>query len=142
MASVATKLQVAAAAAAVSVSAVFATGAANAAPQLELPTAPVSQVVGDFAQAPGDLLYFSQVISIQAAGSSIRFRTGVLERRATRLEAYAARYPDTFFGRAAAQAAERARAERARLGSITLSACRGGEGIAMGPYGTVTRGAC
>ncbi|PRC46016.1 hypothetical protein C6A85_92235 [Mycobacterium sp. ITM-2017-0098] len=123
-------------------SAVFATGAANAAPQVALPAAPVTQITGDFAQAPGDLLYFGQVMSIQMAGSSIRFRSSVLESRATRLEAYAARYPDTFFGRAAAQAAERARAERARLGSITLSACRDGEGIAMGPYGTVTRGAC
>ncbi|MGE2836592.1 hypothetical protein [Mycobacterium sp. SMC-4] len=142
MTAVVTKLQVGAAALAVGAAAAFTPVAANAAPAVSTPAAPVHQVIGELPQAPGDFMYYSRVISLQIAASSIRFRTAVLDRRATRLEEYAAKYPNTWFGRQAAATAERLRERRAIYGGITFSACHNGSGIQVGPYGTVTRDAC
>lgn len=137
-----TKLNVTAAALAVGATAALAPIAANAAPAVSIPTAPVHQVVGDLAQAPGDFFYATQVISLQVLASNIRFRSASLDRRATRLEAYAAAHPDSFFGQQAAATAARLRDRRADYGDISFTACRGGSGIAVGPYGTVTSGPC
>ncbi len=142
MNTVATRFQVTAAAAAVAAAAALAPIAANAAPAVQLPTAPVSQLVGDLAQSPADVIFFAQTVSIQAIGASIRFRTDALDRRATRLEDYAAAHLGTFFGDSAALRATRLRDRRAEYGSLSLSACNGGTGIQMGGYGAVTTGPC
>lgn len=142
MNAVVTKLNVTAAAIAVGAAAVFAPIAANAAPAVSLPTAPVNQVVGDLAQTPGDLLYAGQVLSLQILARNIQTRSASLDRRATRLEAYAAAHPDTYFGQRAAATAERLRDRRADYGDISFTACRGGSGVAVGPYGTFTTGPC
>ncbi len=143
MNAIATKCQVTVAALAVGgAAAAFAPVAANAAPAVQVPAAPVQQVAGDFAEAPGDFLFFSKVVSLQLIASNIRFRSGVLERKTTRLEAYAAANPGTFFGQLAAARAARLDARRTALGALTFSACKDGVGIIVGPYGTVSQGAC
>lgn len=142
MNAIATKFQVSAAAVAVAAAATFAPVAANAAPAVSVPTAPVHQLVGDLAQAPGDLAFAFQVTSLQVIASGIRFRSYSLDSRAQRLQAYAALHPGTFFGNLAAARAQSLLERRAALGDISFSACRGGTGIAVGPYGTVTAGPC
>ncbi|BBX18012.1 hypothetical protein CRI77_15275 [Mycolicibacterium duvalii] len=134
-----TKLQVTAAAAAIAAGAAFAPGAAHAAPAVQAPAAPVQQVAGGVSEAPGDLLFYSRVISLQIAAANIRFRSFILESRAERLQAYADRYPGTAFGEWAAAAAQRTLERRAAYGQLSFSACRGDSGIQVGPYGTVTR---
>ncbi|KRE33806.1 hypothetical protein ASG82_22375 [Mycobacterium sp. Soil538] len=142
MNAISTKLNVTAAALAVAATGALAPIAANAAPAVSLPTAPVHQMVGDLAQSPGDLLYAGQVLSLQVLASNIRFRSTSLDRRATRLEAYAAAHPDSFFGQQAAATAARLRDRRADYGDISFTACRNGSGVAVGPYGTFTSGPC
>ncbi|AFM17728.1 hypothetical protein Mycch_2974 [Mycolicibacterium chubuense NBB4] len=109
---------------------------------MQIPAAPAHQLVGDLAQSPADAIYFGQVVSIQVIGAQIRFRSSVLDKRATRLEAYAAAHEGTFFGDLAASAAARQRAQRAQYGSLSFSACNGGTGVKLGPYGSVTEGPC
>lgn len=142
MNAISSKINVTAAAVVVGAAAALAPVAANAAPAVTLPAAPVNQVVGGLAEAPGDFIYASQVISLQILASNIRLRSASLDRRASRLEAYAAAHPDTFFGQRAAATALRLRDRRAGFGDISFAACRGGTGIAVGPYGTVTEGPC
>ncbi|WP_140690667.1 hypothetical protein [Mycolicibacterium hodleri] len=142
MNSVATKFQVTAAAAALAATAVISPIAANAAPAVQFSTAPVSHLVGDFREGPAELIYFGQVTSIQLAGLTIRRRSAALNRSVNRLESYAAAHPGTFFGNSAAQAAARKRARLAEYGKLSFSACNGGTGISLGPYGTVTSGPC
>ncbi|MGE2736471.1 hypothetical protein [Mycolicibacterium vaccae] len=143
MNAIATKFQVTVAAAAVAATTALTPVVANAAPvDLQVPAAPVSQVVGELPQAPGDFLWFVQVTSLQATGSIIRARTAYLDSRAQKLQAYAALNPNTFFGRWAAAAAERLIERRNAYGSLSFSACRGGTGISVGPYGTVSAGPC
>ncbi len=142
MNTVATRFQVTAAAAAVAAAAALAPIAANAAPAVQLPTAPVHQLVGDLAQSPADIIYFGHVVSFQVIGASIRFRSATLDRRATRLEEYAAAHPGTFFGNSAALRAARLQSRLAEYGTISFSACNDGTGISLGPYGTVTSGPC
>lgn len=142
MNAIATKIQVTAAAAAIAATTALAPVVANAAPAVQVPAAPVSQVVGELPQAPGDLLYWGQVASLQFVASQIRFRSFILDSRAQRLQAYATLHPDTFFGRWAAAAAVRLEARRAAYGDISFSACRNGTGLQVGPYGTVTAGPC
>lgn len=142
MNAIATKFKVGTAAVAIAAGAAFAPAAANAAPAVQVPAAPVQQVAGDLQQAPGDLLYFFQVVSLQVVATNYRFASFVLESRAERLQAYAAAFPNTFFGRMAAASAERLTDRRARLGELNLSVCRDGSGISVGPYGTVTSGSC
>lgn len=142
MNAISTKLNVTAAVVAIGTTAALMPIAANAAPAVPLPTVPVNQVVGGIAEAPGDLIYASQVLSLQVLAANIRARSASLDRRATRLEAYAAAHPDTYFGQRAAATAERLRDRRADFGDISFTACRGGTGLAVGPYGTVTEGPC
>ncbi|MGE2736475.1 hypothetical protein [Mycolicibacterium vaccae] len=142
MSAIATKFKVTTAALAVGASAAFTPVVASAAPATPVPAAPVQQVVGSVSEAPGDFFYYASVISLQIAASSIRFRSAVLDNRAERLRTYAARFPDTAFGRWAAAAAVRVEQRRAAYGAISFSACRDGQGVSVGPYGTVTRGAC
>jgi len=142
MNTVATRFQVAAAVAALAAGAVFAPIAANAAPAVQLPTAPVQQLVGDLPEAPGDIIFFATTVSIQAVGAVIRVRSDALDRRATRLEEYAASHLGTFFGDSAALRAARLRDRRAQFGDISFSACNGGSGISLGPYGSVSTGPC
>lgn len=142
MNAIATRFQVTAAALAVGATTIFAPIAANAAPSVQIPAAPVNVVASDLAQAPGDFGYFLQVASLQAYARQIAFRSASLDRRATRLAAYATANPGTFFGMQAAAAAQRLTATRASLGDISLSICRGGTGVSVGPYGAVTSGPC
>lgn len=142
MNTVATRFQVTMAGAAVAAAAVFTPIAANAAPAVQLPAAPVSQMVGNIAEAPGDFLYATQVASLQLVGGVIRFRSFALDSRAQRLQAYATLHPGTFFGQQAAATAQRLLQRRAAFGDTSYSACRGGTGIKVGPYGTVTAGPC
>lgn len=134
------KLQVGVAAFAVGASAAFTPAVANAAPAVQVPTAPVQQVAGGVAEAPGDLLFYSRVISLQIVAANIRFRSNILESRAQRLQAYADKYPGTAFGEWAAAAAQRTLERRAAFGQLSFTACRGDSGIQVGPYGTVTSG--
>ncbi|UXA19282.1 hypothetical protein [Mycobacterium sp. SMC-4] len=142
MNALATKFQVGAAAVALAATTALAPVVASAAPAVQVPAAPVAQAVGELPQAPGDLLFFSQVASLQFIASNIRFRSFTLESRATRLQAYANLYPGTFFGNWAAATAERLLERRAYYGNVSFSACRGGSGIVVGPYGSVTGGPC
>jgi len=142
MNTVATRFQVTAAAAVVAAAAALAPIVAHAAPAVQLPTAPVHQLVGDFAQGPADRIFARQVRSIQFIGATIRIRTDGLERRATRLEEYAAANPDSFFGQQAAERAARLQDRRAEYGTLAFSICNGGTGVALGPYGSVTEGPC
>lgn len=87
MNAIAAKCQVTVAALAVGAAAAFAPVAANAAPAVQLPAAPVQQVVGDLAEAPGDFLFFSQVVSLQVAAASIRFRSYLQETLSANLPA-------------------------------------------------------
>ena len=75
MNAIATKFQVGAAALAVGASAAFVPVAANAAPAMPAPAAPVHQVVGDLAAAPGDFIWFFQVTSVQLAATFTRSAT-------------------------------------------------------------------
>lgn len=140
MSAIKTRLRVTAAAAAIGAATVLTPVTASAAPVAPAPAAPVQQVVGGVSEAPGDFLYYSRVISLQLVASSIRFNSAILEARALRLQQYADRYPNTFFGRWAAAAAERTIARYNAYGEFNLSACRGSEGIQVGPYGVVSRG--
>lgn len=142
MSTVAKRFQVTAAAAAVAAGAAFAPVAANAAPAVQFSAAPVHQLVGDLREGPGDFAYFTQAVSIQVIGVSFRLRSATLSKQITRLEAYAAAHPGTFFGNMAAQAAARKQNRLNSIGEITLSACNGGTGISMAPYGHVTSGPC
>ncbi|MEZ0342934.1 hypothetical protein ACAG25_23495 [Mycobacterium sp. pV006] len=136
-----TKFQVTAAAVAMGAAVAFTPAAASATPAVQqVAAAPVQQMAGGVAEAPGDLLYYSRVISLQFVAASIRFNSEILERRALRLQSYADRYPDTLFGRWAAAAAQRTIERYNAYGQFELSACRGSEGIQVGPYGNVTRG--
>lgn len=142
MNAVSTKFNVTAAALAVGAAAALMPVAANAAPAAPLPAVPVNQLVGDLAQTPGDLLYAGQVLSLQLYAKTVSSRSASLDRRATRLEAYAAANPDSYFGQRAAATAQRLRTQRADYGDISFTACRGGSGVAVGPYGTFTTGSC
>ena len=142
MKNIATKCQVTAAAVGIGAAAVFAPVAANAAPAVQVTTAPVHQLIGDLPLDRADRIFFRQVVSIQLIGASIRRSSERLERKVTRLEAYAAANPGTFFGNAAAQRAARLESRLAGYGSLSLSACNDGVGVQLGPYGTVTEGPC
>lgn len=142
MNAIATKFKVTAAALALGAGAALTPAVAHSAPAVQVPAAPVQQVVGGVAEAPGDFIYYSRVVSLQVLAANIRFTSAVLESRANRLQAYAAAYPNTLFGQWAAQAAQRTLERRAAYGALTFSACRGDSGIQVGPYGTVTSGPC
>jgi hypothetical protein len=141
MNTVTTKFQVTAAAAAVAACAAFAPVAAHAAPALSLPAAPVNQIVNDFKAEPG-IFYYGTVVSLQVVGSAIKLQSAAYDRQTSRLSAYAAANPGTFFGNLAAGAVQRKLARQARLNGIAVDYCINGGSVALGPYGAVTTGTC
>lgn len=142
MNAIATKFQVTAAAAAIGAAAIFTPIAANAAPVVEIQAAPVSQVVGDLAQAPGDFLWFFQVTSVQIAASIARTNTYWADSAIARYEARLTRNPDSIFANYWQSRITTLETRRAAYGQLSYSICRNGQGISAGPYGTVTTGAC
>lgn len=141
MNAIATKFQVGAAALALGASAAFVPAVANAAPAVPAPAAPV-QIVGDLPQAPGDFIWFWQVTSVQIAATMTRSATFWTDTTISIYEAKLARNPDSIFAPFYNNRIAQLNVQRAAFGALSLSACRDGEGISAGPYGTVTRGAC
>lgn len=141
MNAIATKFQVSAAALAVGVAAAFTPAVANAAPAVEAPAAPM-QMVGGVAQAPGDLAWFFEVTSVQFAASRARSGTYWTDRSIARYEARLAIRPDSIFAPYYQRRIAALQLRRAQYGLLNMSACRDGQGVSAGPYGTFTRGAC
>lgn len=141
MNAIATKFRVGAAALAIGATAAFAPVAANAAPAVQLPAAPV-QIAGDAPQAPGDFIWFFQVTSVQLAATFTRSATFWTDTAIARYESALARHPDSFFATGWQTRIAQLQAQRAAFGQLSLSACRNGQGVSAGPYGTFTRGAC
>ncbi|WP_370332359.1 hypothetical protein [Mycolicibacterium hippocampi] len=141
MNAIATKFQVGAAALALGATAAFAPVAANAAPAVEVPAAPI-QVMGDVAQAPGDFIWFFQVRSVQLAATFTRSATFWTDTAIASYEGALARRPDSIFAPFWQNRIAQLNVQRAAFGALSMSACRDGEGIAAGPYGTITRGPC
>ena len=142
MTAIATKFQVGAATLALGASAAFAPLAANAAPAVQAPAAPVHQVVGELPAAPGDFIWFFQVTSVQLAATFTRSATFWTDTTIAIYEAKLARRPNSIFAPFYQNRIAQLQQQRAAFGALSLSACRDGEGISAGPYGTVTRGSC
>lgn len=141
MTAITTKFQVGVAALAVGAAAAFAPVAANAAPAVEVPAAPV-QIAGDLRQAPGDFVWFFQVTSVQLAATFVRSATFWTDTTIARYEAALTRHPNSIFATGWQNRITQLQAQRAAFGGLSIAACRNGQGISAGPYGTVTRGAC
>ncbi|WP_163719593.1 hypothetical protein [Mycolicibacterium psychrotolerans] len=139
MTTVATKFQVTAAAAALAVGAAFAPVAANAAPAIQLPAAPS---FADLPAQPKGPVYIVTATSLQLISIVLDQSARLQNIRATRLEAYAAAHPDTFFGRIAAARAERLRKMEEISRGFKLDVCLAGNSVGVGPYGTITQGSC
>ncbi|GAB3241315.1 hypothetical protein [Mycolicibacterium hippocampi] len=141
MNAIATKFQVGAAALALGATAAFAPVAANAAPAVQVPAAPV-QVMGDIAQAPGDFIWFFQVRSVQLAATFTRSATFWTDTAIASYEGALTRRPNSIFAPFWQNRIAQLNVQRQAFGQLSLSACRDGQGISAGPYGTVTTGAC
>ena len=139
MTTIATKFQVTVAAAAVAAGAAFVPVAANAAPQIQLPAAPS---FADLPLQPKGPVYIITATSVQLLSVFLKQSAASQDRRADRLEAYAAAHPDSFFGQLAASRAAQLRTNQAVTNSITFDFCVGGNSVGIGPYGTVTGGSC
>ena len=140
MNAIATKFQVGAAALAIGATAAFAPVAANATPAVQVPAAPV-QIV-DVPQAPGDFIWFFQVTSVQLAATFTRSATFWTDTAIARYEAALVKRPDSIFAPFWQNRMAQLQVQRAAFGQLSLSACRNGQGISAGPYGTVTSGPC
>ncbi|HEY9264249.1 MAG TPA: hypothetical protein VIQ11_06575 [Mycobacterium sp.] len=125
------------AAAAVATAAAIAPVAANAAPQIHIPAAPVT--VSDLSQGP---VYTLTAVSLQLYSGFLKASAASQDRRATRLETFAANNPGTFFGQLAAARAAQLRENEAVTNGITFDICLNGQSAAVGPYGTFTKGTC
>lgn len=139
MTTIATKFQVTVAAAAVAAGAAFVPVAANAAPQIQLPAAPS---FADLPLQPKGPVYIVTATSIQVLSVFLKQSAASQDRRADRLEAYAAAHPDSFFGNLAAARAAQLRKNEAVTNGIKFDVCLGGNSVGIGPYGTVTSGSC
>ncbi|KMO84427.1 hypothetical protein BST22_22225 [Mycolicibacterium chubuense] len=139
MTTVATKFQVTAAAAAVAVGAAFAPVAANAAPAVQLPAAPT---FADLPLQPKGPVYIVTAASLQLVSVFLDQSAKSQDRRATRLEAYAAAHPNTFFGQLAATRAAQLRENEAISRGVKFNVCLNGNSVGIGPYGTITQGSC
>ncbi|WP_131721983.1 hypothetical protein [Mycolicibacterium obuense] len=139
MTTIATKFQVTVAAAAVAAGAAFVPVAANAAPQIQLPAAPS---FADLPLQPKGPVYIITATSVQLVSVFLKQSAASQERRSSRLEAYAAAHPDTFFGQLAATRAAQIRSAQAITNNVTFDFCIGGNSVGIGPYGTVTGGSC
>lgn len=137
MTTIATKFQVTAAAAAMAAGAAFAPVAAQAAPQIQFPTAPFT--VQNISEGP---VYVVAATSLQLYSVFLKQSAASQDRRADRLEAYAAAHPTTFFGQLAAARAAQLRENQAVTNGISFDICLNGQSAAVGPYGTFTKGAC
>lgn len=141
MNAIATKFQVGAAAVAVGVTAAFTPVAATAAPAVQAPAAPV-QFAGDLRQAPGDLVWFWQVTSLQLAAATVRTMTFWTDLTISIYEDKLASNPGSIFAGFWQLRLNQLAAQRADIGALTFDVCRDGSGYSAGPYGTVTQGAC
>lgn len=141
MTAITTKFQVGAAALAIGATAAFAPVTANAAPAMQVPAAPV-QIAGDLPQAPGDFIWFFKVTSVQIAANLTRSATYWTDRSIARYEADLARKPDSIFASYWQSRINTLETRRAAYGQLSLSACRNGQGVSAGPYGTFTSGPC
>lgn len=140
MNALATKFQVGAAALALGATAAFAPVAANATPAVQLPAAPVQ--IADVPQAPGDFIWFFQVRSVQLAATFTRSATFWTDTAIASYEGALTRRPDSIFAPFWQNRIAQLNVQRAAFGALSMSACRDGQGISAGPYGTVTTGAC
>ncbi|TPG34266.1 hypothetical protein [Mycolicibacterium hodleri] len=140
MNTVATRFQVTVAGAAVAAAAVFTPIAANAAPAVQLPAAPVS--VSDLALAPKGPVYIVTATSLQLLSVFLNQSANSQDRRATRLETYAAANPTSVFGQLAAARAAKLRTNEAISRGVTFNVCLAGNSVGVGPYGTITQGSC
>ncbi|AFM16097.1 hypothetical protein Mycch_1290 [Mycolicibacterium chubuense NBB4] len=140
MTTVATKFQVTAAAAAVAAAAAFVPVAAQAAPSFQLPAAPVS--FADLPLQPKGPVYIVTATSLQLVSIWLDQSAKSQDRRATRLETYAAAHPDTFFGQLAANRADQLRQAEAVSRGVKFDVCLNGNSVGIGPYGTVSTGSC
>lgn len=139
MTTVATKFQVTAAAAAVAVGAAFVPVAANAAPAIQLPAAPS---FADLPLQPKGPVYIVTATSLQLVSVWLNQSAKSQDRRATRLEDYAAAHPDSFFGQLAATRAAKLRENEAISRGVQFDVCLAGNSVGVGPYGTITQGSC
>lgn len=140
MNAIATKLQVTAAAVAIAAGAAFAPVAANAAPAVELPAAPV-QVMGDIAAQPQGLL---GVFVVQFTGAVTRTSTWWTRMTITNYQSLLEARPDSIFAPFWQSRINRLNQQLASYAAVEMSACAGGTSysIVAGSYGGVTRGAC
>lgn len=136
MTTIATKIQVTVAAAAVAAGAAFVPAAANAAPAIQLPAAPV---LGGLSEGP---VYSLTAVSLQLYSGFLKASAASQDRRASRLEQYAAAHPTSFFGQLAASRAAQLRQNEAVTNGISFDVCLNGQSAAIGPYGTFSKGSC
>lgn len=140
MNAITTKLQVTVAAAAIAASTALVPVAANAAPAVELPAAPV-QVMGDIAAQPQGLL---GVFVVQFTGAVTRTSTWWTRITITNYQGLLEANPSSIFAPFWQSRINRLNQQLARYGEVTASACAGGTSynIVAGSYGGVTRGSC
>lgn len=140
MNAIATKFQVTAAAAAIAAGTALVPVAANAAPAVELPAAPV-QVMGDIAAQPQGLF---GVFVVQFTGAVTRTSTYWTRFTILNYESLLEARPDSIFAPFWEARIERLNEQLASYGEVEASACFGGTSynIVAGSYGGVTRGEC
>lgn len=140
MNAIATKVKVSAAAAVIAASAAFVPVAANAAPAVELPAAPV-QVLGDIAAQPQGLF---GVFVVQFTGAVTRTSTWWTRMTINNYQSLLEANPNSIFAPRYQARIDRLNAQLARYGEVSASACAGGTSynIVAGSYGGVTRGSC
>ncbi len=72
-------------------------------------------------------MYTVTAVSLQLYSGFLKASAASQDRRATRLETYAAAHPTTFFGQLAAARAARLRANEAVTNGITFDICLNGQ---------------
>ncbi|WP_349269598.1 hypothetical protein MPNTM1_05508 [Mycolicibacterium parafortuitum] len=138
MNAIATKFKVGAAAVAVAGAATLAPIAANAAPAVQLPAAPV---MSDLAQQPQGLF---GVFVVQFTGAVTRTSTYWTRLTILNYNSLLEANPDSVFAPFWEARVERLNQQLARYGEVELSSCFGGRSysIVAGSYGGVTTGNC
>ncbi|ORB30640.1 hypothetical protein [Mycolicibacterium parafortuitum] len=138
MNAIATKFKVGAAAVAVAATTAVAPVAANAAPAVQLPAAPV---MSDLAQQPQGLF---GVFVVQFTGAVTRTSTYWTRITITNYQSLLEANPNSIFAPLWERRVERLNAQLARYGEVEMSACAGGRSysIVAGAYGGVTQGTC
>ena len=138
MNAIATKFKVGAAAVAVAGAATLAPIAANAAPAVQLPAAPV---MSDLAQQPQGLF---GVFVVQFTGAVTRTSTYWTRITILNYESLLEANPDSVFAPFWEARLDRLNERLATYGEVELSSCSGGRSysIVAGSYGGVTTGTC